>query len=369
VAVLISMRNLFESRARFLMSVGGVALAILLILVLDGVFAGALKQVTAYMDNGDYSIMVSQKGVKNLHMTTSFFPASKVQQIRQVKGVKSADPILYSADYLVKGNNRSLSYVIGFIPGKPGGPWTMAEGTTRIKSGQIIIDERIAEKYDLDVGDKIGTLGRPFTIGSLTKATVNITNAISFIRFDDFQRIRNTPGIVSYALVRVEKGQSVSGVIRRIRQKVKGVTVLTRQGFASSERQAISDMSVDIMRLMNSVAFLIGLAALGLTVYTSTLSKLREYGILKAIGSKNRKLMSIVFQQAIISTLIGLAIAIVFAFLIRYALVLSGSNILIVIGTPSIFKVLIGATIINLLSSSIPILRIAGLDPAEVFRR
>ncbi len=245
----------------------------------------------------------------------------------------------------------------------------MAKGTTRIKSGQIIIDERIAKKYDLDIGDRISTLGQPFTIGSLTKATVNITNAISFIRFDDFQKIRNTPGIVSYALVKIDKGQSVDAVIRRIRQRVKGVTVLTREGFASSERQAISDMSVDIMRLMNSVAFLIGLAALGLTVYTSTLSKLKEYGILKAIGSRNGKLMSIVFQQAVISTLIGLGAAIAFAFLIRYGLALSGSNILIVIGLPSVLKVLIGGTIINLLSSSIPIIRIAGIDPAEVFRR
>lgn len=369
MAVSIAIRNLFEGRIRFIISVGGVALAILLILVLDGVFAGSMKQTTAYMDNIPYDIMISQKGVKNIHMTTSFFPSLKLEEVKRIKGVKNVSPILYNSDYLVKGSDRSIAYLIGFKPGKLGGPWVMAKGSTHIKRGEIITDERIADKYRLKLGDRITTLGRTFKVAGLTKDTVNIINSIAFIRFDDFEQIRNLRGVASYALVTVKKGQQTGMVIKRIRNQVKGVTVLEREQFAASERKVISDMSIDIMRLMNSIAFLIGLAVLGLAVYTSTISKLRDYGVLKALGTKNRQLMSIVFQQAIISVIVGFIISITFAFIVMAGLAFLKSSVLLVIEPRSIFKVLIGASVISILASSIPILRIAGVNPADVFRR
>ena len=369
MSVSIARKNLFEGKVRLIMSVGGVALAILLILVLDGVFAGAIKQVVAYMDNSRFDIIISQKGVKNLHMTSSFFASSKVSEIKKVKGIKSTSSILYSSDYLVKGNNRSVAYIIGYMPGKVGGPWSLASGTTHIKKGEIIIDERVADKYNLKIGDNVTTLGRTFKIGGLAKDTVNIINSIAFIRFDDFEQIRNIRGVVSYALVTVDRGQRAQTVVKRIRAKVKGVTVLTKAQFAASEQKVISDMSIDIMRLMNSIAFLIGLAALGLSVYTVTLSKLRDYGILKAVGSKNRRLMAIVFEQAIISVVIGFSVSIILAFMLALGLQLAGSNVAVFIELQSVFKVFIAASVISVAAASIPIIRIWKVDPQEVFRR
>lgn len=360
---------MFENRIKFLLSIGGVALVILLILVLDGVFTGAIVQVTAYMDNTNYDLMVSQEDVKNLHMTSSFFPSSKIDEIKKIKGVKSAATILYSSDYLVKRNNRSVAYIIGFHPGETGGPWEMAKGTRDIKSGEIIIDERIAEKYNLKIGDEITTLGKSFKIGGLARGTVNIINSIAFIRFDDFEKLRGLRGVVSYGLVKLDKKSQTVEVMREIRKDVKGVTVMSREEFAASERKTISDMSVDIIKLMNFVAFLIGLAVLGLTVYTSTLSKLREYGILKAIGSKNRKLIGIVSTQAVIGTLTGLVLSLALVFILSLSLSLLKSNISIIVSLISVIKISLAALLINFIASAIPVIRIAGINPADVFRK
>lgn len=369
MAVPIAFKNLFEGRTRFVISVGGVALSILLILVLDGVFAGSKKQTTVYIDKTPYDLVVSQRGVKNLHMTTSFYPASKISEVKRVKGVKSVAFILYTTDYLVSENNRSVAYVIGYEPGRLGGPWTMAEGdAAKLKKGQIIIDERIAGKHGLKVGDRISVLGRSFKIGGLTKETVTIVNSIAFLRFDDFERIRGLRGVVSYAFVNVEPEEEPERVLDRIEEEVKGVTVQTKEAFAESERRVISDMSVDIMRIMNFMGFLIGLAALGLTVYTATLSKIREYGILKALGSKNRKLFGVVVEQAVVSITIGFLASVVIFYIMVAGLSLARSNILLVMELPSVLKVILASSIIGILASAIPILRIARVKPAEVFR-
>lgn len=369
MAVSIARRNLFEGKARFIISVGGVALAMLLIIALDGIFAGSMKQVTSFIDNSNFQVVVAQEGVKNIHMTTSFFPAAKIDEVKKIKGVKEINPVLYLTDYFKIGQNRNLAYVIGYDPErKVGGPWKMVESSTRIKRGEIIIDKQIADKDQVEIGDTVSVLGADFKIGGLTTDTMSIVNSIAFVRLDDFERARGVKGVVSYLLITLKPGEKPETVVTRVNDQVKGVTAQTKEDFSKNEQKAIGDMSVDIIRIMSFIAFLIGLAALGLTVYTATLSKVREYGILKALGSKNLKLIRIVFEQAIISVIVGFAIAIALAFAVAGGLKLAQSNILIIVQLQSLFKVIIGASIIGVLASSIPILRIARVKPAEVFR-
>lgn len=370
LAVPIARRNLFEGRTRFVISVGGVALAMVLILALDGIFAGSMKQTTVYIDNSHYDVVVAQEGVRNMHMTTSFFPGAKTTQIERISGVRDVSPILYVTDYLKIGANRNLAYIIGYEPdGRVGGPWTMAEKSARIKPGEIIIDQQIAERDGVKVGDKVSVLGADFRIGGLTRDTVSIINSIAFVRLGDFERARRVEGVVSYLLVRADPGEAAETVAGRINRQVSGVTAQTKAEFSTSEQKVVSDMSVDIMRIMNLIAFLIGLAALGLTVYTATLSKIREYGILKALGSRNLNLIRIVYEQAAISVVVGFVLAVALAFLAAFGLKVAGTNILVLVQLQSMYKVLVGAGAISILASSIPILRIAAAKPADVFRR
>ena len=72
----LAFRNLFQTKIRLLISVGGVALALLLILALDAIFTGVEKRLTAYIDNSGADIFVAQSEVRNLHMASSSLPAA-----------------------------------------------------------------------------------------------------------------------------------------------------------------------------------------------------------------------------------------------------------------------------------------------------
>jgi putative ABC transport system permease protein len=367
--VSIARRNLFEGKTRFIISVGGVALAMLLIIALDGVFAGSMKQTTTYIDNSDFQVVAAQEGVKNMHMNTSFFSASKINEIKKIKGVQEINPILYLTDYIKAGPNRNVAYIIGYNPDKrTGGPWEMDEGSTKIKRGEIIIDEQIAYKNKVKIGDKVSVLGADFKIGGLSRGSVTLVNSIAFIRLDDFERARRVKGIASYLFIKLKAGEKSEAVVEEINNNIKGVTAQTKEEFSSSEQQVISDMSIDIIRIMNFITFLIGLAVLGLTVYTATLSKVKEYGVMKALGAKNRKLYLIVFEQGIISVAVGFIIAVILAFITIGGLTAIRSNIPMIVTLPSLFKVISGSVIISIFAASIPILRISKITPAEVFR-
>ncbi len=127
-------------------------------------------------------------------------------------------------------------------------------------------------------------------------------------------------------------------------------------------------MVTDLITTMNLVGFLVGLAVMALTVYIATLSRRGEYGILKAVGARNRYLYGTVLAQALSSVVVGFTLALTLTFLLSVAVQNLSSTMTLQISGASLLKVGIVSLVIAALSALVPIRQIAGLDPAMVFK-
>jgi putative ABC transport system permease protein len=154
----------------------------------------------------------------------------------------------------------------------------------------------------------------------------------------------------------------------RINAQIPQVNVDTTANFAANEKRVVKDMSTDVITIMNLVGFLIGLAVMALTVYTATLARRKEYGVLKALGAKNTNLYRAVMAQAILSVILGFSIAMIFTYLLSITIPLLGLNLALEVNGPSLIKVGSVSLVIAIFSAFLPIRQIAGLDPAMVFR-
>src|SRR3989304_10175068 len=165
----LAIRNLFQSKARLVISVGGVALALMLMLSLDAIFAGVEERVVAYINHTGADLFVSQSGVRNLHMASSWMPASVAEQVADRPGVDEATPLLYHSNLVSVGDERSAAYIIG-LPPDPGmgGRWSIAAGRTTPAPGAAILAEGIASTTGVGLGDEIRILGRTFEIAGLS---------------------------------------------------------------------------------------------------------------------------------------------------------------------------------------------------------
>ena len=103
---LLARRNLTRSRVRLVVSIGGVALALTLVLALDAIFEGVSRQMTSYIDRSGADVWVAQSGVRNLHMVASWMPSSVIDEVRTIEGVAEAEPILYTTDSMSAGDER-----------------------------------------------------------------------------------------------------------------------------------------------------------------------------------------------------------------------------------------------------------------------
>jgi len=368
--ILLARRNLTRNRVRLVASMGGVALALSLTLALDAIYAGVANQLTTYVERAGADVWVAQSGVRNLHMVASSLPASVVDQVGAVDGVDEVTPILETTDTVSAGDERAVVYVVGLPAGASmGGPWDIVEGRGQVARGEIVVDRGFAQRAGVSIGDTVGVLGGEARIVGLSRGTASLVNAVAFVSFDDFAAMRGGAPVVSFVLVRVTPGASPEAVAADIERRVAGVTSQSRVDFVASERRIVTDMSADVISIMSVIGFIVALAVVALTVYVATLGRRREFGVLKALGARNRILYRVVLVQAALSVAVGFATGLAFTVVLGLAIGRTDLNLELAVTTGSLVKVAGFAAVIAGLAAILPIRQVARVDPAVVFRR
>ena len=138
-AVPVGRRFLFADRRRATLTVLGVAASLLLVLVLGGIFAGAVDRVTYYIRTSPADVFVSQAGVRTMHMSASTLPADAPDRVAQVPGVAWAAPIAFASGSVAGPQGRQLTYLIGYdTQTGRGGPSALTAGRLPGASEAII---------------------------------------------------------------------------------------------------------------------------------------------------------------------------------------------------------------------------------------
>ncbi len=363
-------KNLFQDRRRAVLAVGGVAASLVLVLILDGVFAGAMHQVNAYMRSSPADVFVAQRDVRTIHMTQSALPAATVAEVAAVDGVAWAEGLRYTTSILeAAGGGQLTTYVLGYdtTTGRAG-PRRLASGRAP-GPGEVLVDDSAADELGIDVGDTVSILGSPvpLRVSGLSTDGTNIVNTTVYVRTEDFAALRGDS--VAYVLARADAGIAPDALAKRIAMALPDTTVQTRAEFARQEANVVRDMAADVMKIVTVIGFVIALAVTGLTLFTATLAKLREFGILKALGAGNPRLALTVAAQAAWSVGLALIAAVGMAMLLGAAIGAATPNVRVTIEAGSILRVGGTAVVVGALASLVPLRRVQRLDPATAFRR
>jgi putative ABC transport system permease protein len=360
-------RSLFEDRRRAALAAGGIAAALMLVLLLDGIFAGAMRQVTAYLRSSPADVIVSQRGVRTMHMSASALPQDTVAAAGRIPGVAWAEAIRFTTTVVTGSGGEELSYVIGYDPATGrGGPRGLSAGRAP-GSGEVLLDEIAAGRIDVGLGDQVGLFGDRFRVSGLFSGGTSIANSTTFLNTGEFARRRGPA--VSYVLVGARPGIDPSRLQRVVAAALPATTVQTRAEFTRQEASLVRDMSADLMRIMTIIGFLIALAVVALTLFTLTLSKLREYAVVKALGARTPRLAGVVLAQAAWSVLLALGVAALASVLVGWAVESAKPALVIDVEAGSVIRAGLGALAVGVVGAIVPLRRVVAVDPASAFRR
>ncbi len=361
-------RNLFQDKTRLLLSIGGVALAVMLILILKGFLSGVNRQITSYLDRSPGSIVVAEEDVVNLLGTTSLLPDGVAQKSESIRGVDEAIPILSQFIILDLHEKKQPAYMIGYDPKQGGGPWELSAGREPRSKREIVFDRVLADRHDLKLGDEVEVLGKDFTIVGLSNGTTSWMTSYFFIRKQDAEKLLLNPGATSFLLLTTSDGANQDDILRRL-NNLSGVNALTKRQMAANDLKLFAKVFSAPLKLMVGIAFLVGTMIVGLIIYTATVERQREYGVIKAIGGKNRFLYQVVLTQALFASLAGALLGVLLANSAAQWIMSARPQFLIVFDPVDGGQALLAGLGMALIASIFPTRVVAGLAPAEVFRK
>ena len=363
-SVPLARRQLNARGGRTLAALLGVAAALLLVLALRAIFAGLEARLTAYVDGTGADVVVAQQGIETMHMTQSALPTRVVGEIQRLPGVAQADGLLYRATFLesVRGKRQVVALVAG-------GPGRSLVAGRMPGAGEIVVDRVAASALGVRAGSTVSTLGSRLRVSGEVEGTAAINGSYAFTTRATLARLLRLRNVVSYVLVYARRGTNSATLAGEIQKRLPATTAVTRQAFAASERRAVGDMSTDIVRGMTFIAFVIGIAVAGLIAYAQTLAQLRDYGVLRAIGLTARRAVSLALAQVVAVVAGGFAVALVVVWLLSRLLPALSPTLVLSIRARDVIEAAAVAVAVALVASVIPIIRVARVDPASVFRR
>lgn len=361
-------RNLFQDKTRLALSIGGVALAVMLILLLNGFLAGMNRQLTSYLTFSPGSIVVAQKGVRNLLGATSLLPQNTMSKVEGKDGVVKVVPILSQFVILDFHGKRQPAYLIGYEPERGGGPWKMATGREPQTNSELVLDQVLAKRHNLKVGDSFQVMGQDFKIVGLSADTSSWMTSFFFIRKSAVENLLRVPQATSFLLVTPVDGATLEDVRQRL-DSIPGVNALTKTEMASNDLNLFAKVFSAPLKLMVAIAFLVGTMVIGLVIYTATVERQREYGVLKAIGAANSVLYRVVATQALVAAFVGALSGVLLAYAVGQSIMSIWPQFLVALDPRDIGIALLAGLGMALVAALFPARVIAGLAPAEVFRK
>lgn len=359
-------RNLFAEKTRLIMSISGIAFAVLLILVLGGLYRGWQTKLTVYLQSLDADLVVGQAGSADTTHSMSFLPASMADQLRQVPGVTQVDDFMGRQTMVTDKGQDFRVFLVGFDPGSGRNqPIGIKKGTDNIQDGQIVIDEAFARKAGYALGDTVPLAGQKMTVAGISTQGNSLIYQYVFVTKTDARTILQLGPQTNYFLV---KAADTATAQQRLRQSFPALNVMTKEDFIANNKKLVTETFLPIVGILFVIAFIVGSAIVGLTIYTATIEKSREYGVLKAIGSSNGTLYRVVLAQSLIAGTIGFVVGLALSFLVSWVTSYVVSGFISTIGWLDALEVFGAAMLMSLLASWIPARRLASIDPALVFK-
>lgn len=307
----------------------------------------------------------------------SLIDSRKEKEIKSLPGVKEAFPIVMTnGKAKFSGGTSAVVNIIGSeYPYFKAGP-----DSTKIIEGKLpdLLQEAgvSADYFDRSNFGGSSNVGTYFEINGKRAVIMLQTKGIrgwgGYLMYTSIDRARYYGNIsstnISALMVNVKEGEDVNHVVNQINNSIYGVRAWRTSSLSSSTIKSVL-ASTGIGASTGSLvgfAIIAGFFIIGLTMYSSALDRIKDYGTLKAIGATDSYIRKLILTQATLFAVVGFLIALIFLMGFKKGMYQSG--IVIDFSPIILFSILMVTFSISLFGAVFAIRRIKNVEPASVFR-
>lgn len=356
-------RLLVADCKRLVASLVGVGLALMLILLLDGLSTGIDARVTVFEEKSGADVYVAQPGANSFLGSLSLLSAETEKTVAAQPGITWTAQVRGFFTVPVLRGSRVPVYVVGWQPGRPGGPWDLREGRRPATDSEVAVGGEVARKGGLGVGSTLELLGKRFEVVGVAEDADMFMASFVFMTHQATDSMLHAPGTTSFILA----GANDAGRAKE-QLRAAGLHALTRSEIERNDLALKGQAYSTGLALVVSVAFVVGTLVIALTIYSAIMERRREYGIVKAIGATARRLYRVVLTQSLVLAVGGLAAGALFFGVAVIALGRLRPQFEIVTASSAVFRVVVAAFVMGAMATAIPARRLNAMEPAMAFR-
>ena len=327
----IFLKDMAYRRTRVVLTAIGITVLILLILFLGGIMNGMRIQATQYVNSTGADIWISAEGSGGAFIGFSMLIEEYMASLNVAPGLEphSASPLVFAQARPIIRGKPSKAIVVGYQPGKLGGPAHALEGRMFAKSkytdyspeAEVDLEVVVDENMGLEIGERIVIGGKELkVVGKVQSLMFVLDTPLLFMNVRTAQHVLlgNYPR-VNMMIAKSVKGVPPEKVAKQFEYSPLKIEVRTLQ-------QTIDDIIdyyvVSPMRAVTFLRVMLWLAAgilVGMITYVTTLEKTQEIGVLKAIGASNMYVMQLILKQVVLISIVGVLCGLILAFVFAAA--------------------------------------------------
>ena len=359
--VTLVVRNLLRRPARTLLTAAGVALGVALIVALLSISTGVQRTADDLIHVGHADFGLFQADVSDF--SRSLLPERLAEEVARERGVRAVSRLKL---YATPGSDSF--FVFGLDPGE------------FVWRRLVVLRGRMPGPGETLVGDRRGV-----EVGGTLKLSPTRSFRVSGIyhsgdAFEDdgavvpirvAERLARRPGEITTVAVAVQPGQSSSEVAKRLERRFPGTVAVTEPSQAIKVDTS-SRLIVDTGWIISLLALIVGGIGVTNTMAMSVFERVREIGILRAVGWRTWRIGTLVVGEALGIALVALGIGLGLGVLAAHAFSdhTSTSGLVSPDFTAGVFAWgLAFALGVALVGAAYPTWRAVRLSPIEALRR
>ncbi|MCR4424818.1 MAG: ABC transporter permease [Firmicutes bacterium] len=402
-------KNLWRQKRRTFLTAGAIAIGIMYFIVFDSLLSGADREAVDNMidfETGHVQVVSAAASQDRRPRPEELLPdgGDLAREISALPRVKAATPRLTFPASVIVGLEELPILGVGVDPDLDARVFRIPEHVTAgrwLRPGEegVVLGKRIADLLELEPGDMLTirtqTVGMAFQAVDLTVLGIvstphpSVNQAHVFLPLDVAQAALGAGSGATMVAVRAESERDIAGIADSIR----GLGMWDAVWEIKPWREAATFLAIGAGKRSLGMVFLglvLVIATIGVvnSILLSTLERVREIGILKAMGMNEANITRLFVLEGCGLGILGGVLGAIMAIGANAYLVNVGINLEMFMGEmdidigypiaqrmfgawnwPTLFGAIAFGVVVALAASYFPAKRAAHLDPVESLRR
>jgi putative ABC transport system permease protein len=328
----LAIRDIRHNLGRFLLTCIGLSLLLSVVLAMIGIYRGLVAEALTVVRAPAVDLWVVEADTRGPFAEASRIPGDAREAVARITGVVEAGSVNFQSVEAEHAGRKLRLYLIGYEPGRPGGPAAVAEGRPIARSRFELIADR---STGLHVGDRLRLGRETFAVVGLTSGLVSSGgDPVVFVTLRDSQKLQfdlappaarkelarggasATNDIINAVIARVDPNVPVGAIAESVR-RWKHLAALTQAEQETILSRSVIERARRQIGLFTSILMTVSTVVIALIIYTLTIDKMKEIATLKLIGAPDRTIVGLIVQQALAMGAIGFLFGTIFIALIK----------------------------------------------------